>query len=117
IEVFAAADCELAVYFKPPRSIRLDSAGSLRQAKSPRRSLARAGQLFPMISVCRCFARRVKFDEKAAKRIGRIRTAFAICGAAKESHHSFTESGLKSPTDTNMRVFCPTCQLRNYRNI
>src|SRR5690349_5228382 len=37
-------------------------SGGFGETKSPRRSLARAGQLFPMMSVCRCFARRVKCD-------------------------------------------------------
>ena len=48
-------------------------------------AISRAGRsTFPMMSVCRCFARRVKFDEKAANPVRRIRTAFAICVAANE---------------------------------
>src|SRR5262249_17970808 len=71
-------------------------SGECRQTKSPRRSLARAGQLLSMMALCGCFARRVKFDEKVANRVRRIRTVFAIRIAATEKLPRIYQAGLRS---------------------
>jgi hypothetical protein len=76
---------------RPPIELHQATSG----IKKPEAISRAAGQFFPMMSVCRCFARRVKFDEKAANPVRRIRTAFAVCTAAHEKARSgFADAGL-----------------------
>jgi hypothetical protein len=65
-----------------------------------------------MMSLCRCFARRVKFDEIAAKTIRRIRTAFAIqISLSTKPVPNFPAWAYDLRGGVVMRLFCPTDQL------